>query len=202
MITLGIIPARKCSKRLKNKNRLFFLGRPLIEWTIRFALKLKFLDDVVLFTDDRIIIKYIKKYNLVKIFNRPKYLSKDKTQTIEVILNVIKKYEKNYQKIKTIVLLQPTSPFRSIFIIKKAFKEYIKFKMKKSIVSTSKASTKFKPNGNFYIASKLFLEKNKSFNILKKTKPFVLKSNLLNIDIDTKNDFQHAKNLFKKNTYV
>ena len=37
-----------------------------------------------------------------------------------------------------------------------------------------------------------------TFNILKKTKPFVLKSNLLNIDIVTKNDFQHAKNLFKK----
>ena len=42
MKCLVVIPARSGSKRLKNKNKKLFFGRPLIEHTIDFAKKLNF----------------------------------------------------------------------------------------------------------------------------------------------------------------
>ena len=44
MKVIIVIPARKGSLRLPNKNRKKLLGKPLIEWTIDFAKKLKYHD--------------------------------------------------------------------------------------------------------------------------------------------------------------
>ncbi len=41
MKNLIIIPARKSSKRIKNKNLLKVLKKPLISWTIDYAKKLE-----------------------------------------------------------------------------------------------------------------------------------------------------------------
>ena len=41
MKNLIIIPARKGSKRIKNKNILQVMNQPLIFWTINFAKKVK-----------------------------------------------------------------------------------------------------------------------------------------------------------------
>ena len=48
-------------------------------------------------------------------------------------------------------------------------------------------------NGNFYIASKNFLKKNKSFFQDGKTLPVILNSKRLNVDIDTKKEYITAK---------
>ena len=213
MKNIAIIPARKGSKRLKNKNRLILGGRPLIEWTINFALKLKFIDDIIVSTDDNLLKKKIARYNKIKVFKRPTNLANDKSRTIDVIFHTIKKYEKNFNKIKTIILLQATSPYRSIKKIENGYKKYLRYKMQKSIVSVSENKKKkfsfnlslsknLFPNGNFYIASKNFLKKNKSFIVNGKTLPLVLKNNSLKIDIDTKQDFNFAKKIiYKKNKF-
>ena len=41
---------------------------------------------------------------------------------IDVIIHAIKHYEKKFKKIKTILLLQPTSPLRSIKMINLGYK--------------------------------------------------------------------------------
>ena len=193
MNTVVIIPARAGSKRLKGKNRRKLKKKPLINWTIDFARKLSFVDDIILTTNDRIIMKIVKKYN-IKVLKRSSKLSKDKTKTIDVIFDVLKKYEKKNYKIQNIILLQITSPFRSKKIIEQAYKRYIKNKKKKSIISVNNTKDT-NLNGNFYIASKKFLNKNKSFISKKNTIPIKLYSNRLKIDIDTKKDFQFAKSL-------
>ena len=48
---LAIIPARKGSKRIKNKNIKRFNREPLINWTIRSALKSKCFDKIFVSTD-------------------------------------------------------------------------------------------------------------------------------------------------------
>ena len=53
---LGVIPARGGSKGLKNKNILKLLGKPLVSWSIEFAINEKIFDKIVLSTDSNDII--------------------------------------------------------------------------------------------------------------------------------------------------
>ena len=72
-----------------------------------------------------------------------------------------------------------------------------KFIIKNNVLAENKDATlkkKFVINGNFYIASKKFLIKYKSFFTIRKTYPVVLNSKKLQVDIDTKKDFNLAKN--------
>lgn len=193
MNTVVIIPARAGSKRLRGKNRLILKKKPLVKWTIDFALKLNFVDDIILTTNDKFIVRLAKKYK-IKILERSKKLSKDNTKTIDVIFDVLKKCENQNYKIQNIILLQVTSPFRSKKIIESAYKKYLINNKKKSVVSVNDVKS-INLNGNFYIASKNFLNKNKSFVSKKNTIPIKLSSKRLQIDIDTKKDLQIAKSL-------
>ena len=59
---LVIIPARKGSKRIKNKNLVKVLNKPLIFWTINFAKKLKTKNfDIVVSSDCKKIKKICSK---------------------------------------------------------------------------------------------------------------------------------------------
>ena len=87
-MNLAIILARKGSKRLKNKNKTEFLGKPLIYYSISFAKKNRF-DKIVVTTDDKDIIEYSKKLGVETIL-RPSYLATDKALTIDVIRHCIK----------------------------------------------------------------------------------------------------------------
>ena len=61
MCVLAIIPARKGSMRLPNKNIKSLRGIPLIEWSINTAKKLNFVDDIIITTNDQKILKKLKK---------------------------------------------------------------------------------------------------------------------------------------------
>ena len=57
---IAIIPARKNSKRIKNKNIVSFNGKPMIFWTINAALESKLFDRIVVSTDSIYIAKIAK----------------------------------------------------------------------------------------------------------------------------------------------
>tara|TARA_Y100000590_G_scaffold65816_1_gene71115 strand:- start:10 stop:675 length:666 start_codon:yes stop_codon:yes gene_type:complete len=218
MKVIAVIPARRGSTRLPKKNRKKLRGFSLVEWSIKFSKKLKFIDDIVVSTNDKIIERNNKKYEHVKTLLRPKNLAGKKAKTIDAILDVIKKYEKKFGTVETVLLLQPTSPFRSLKKVYSAFKKYNYYKKKKSVISVSRVDNlkkinfkiknnnlipssyydgeklKYQINGNFYFASKKFLKKYKSFYFNKKTYPIILKSPHLLVDIDTKKDLIKAKN--------
>ena len=65
---------RAGSKRLKKKNRLKINNKPLIEWTIGFTKKLKFLSAILVSTDDLLIRKIAKKNNVLCEGLRPKII--------------------------------------------------------------------------------------------------------------------------------
>ena len=75
---IAIITARGGSKSLKNKNIMILDGHPLVSWSIREAKKSKYIDKLILSTDDRKIIKIAENYGCEIPFKRPKYLSTDK----------------------------------------------------------------------------------------------------------------------------
>lgn len=132
---IAIIPARKGSKRLPNKNILPLHGKPVIAWTIEAALASKYIDEVVVSTDSGTIMNIAKQYGASVPFLRPESLSDDMATTDDVMMHAIKSLQLSSSDI--VVLLQPTSPLRNSFDIDNALDE-LKFENVKGVVSVCK----------------------------------------------------------------
>jgi len=110
---LAIIPARKNSKRIKNKNLVKINNKELIKFTIEAAKKVKKIDEIVVTSDDERILKIAKKFK-IKAVKRPQKLCGDSNSTEEAILHAYEYItKKELKKINNIILLQPTSPLRT-----------------------------------------------------------------------------------------
>lgn len=122
---LGIITARAGSKRIPKKNVRLLNGKPLICWTINEAKKSLYLDRVVVTTDSEEIRKIAIHNQVEAPFVRPESLSTDVSTSESAISHAIDWYEKNqYETYECIVLLQPTSPFRTGIQIDNAIKKF------------------------------------------------------------------------------
>jgi len=104
---LAIVPARGGSKRLLHKNILDLNGKPLIVWSIEVGLESRYVDSVVVTSDNDEILQIAKEFN-IHIVKRPKSLSSDTSSTFDAIKHTIN----NLERYDYIVLLQPTSPLR------------------------------------------------------------------------------------------
>jgi len=135
---LGLIPARGGSKGLPRKNIKPLLGKPLIAWTIEQALASKYIDKIVVSTEDEEIAEVSKKYGAEIPFMRPKELATDNSLTTDVILYTLDWFQKKKEKYDYIVLLESTSPLRETNDIDECIKLLINNKSAKSIVSVSK----------------------------------------------------------------
>lgn len=124
MKTLVIIPARGGSKGIPHKNIKELDGKPLIEYTIDIARKITTDDNICVSTDDDEIIKVVESYNLKVPFKRPNELATDSCGTYEVLLHALTHYEKLGLNYDVILLLQVTSPFRTVKHIKEALALY------------------------------------------------------------------------------
>ena len=134
---LAIIPSRKGSKRLKNKNSLELGGKPLFMWSLDAAIKSRLFTDIFLSTDSKKIFNLAKKKDCFCPNLRSKKLSTGNITLIEVCIDIIKYYRKEIGNIDCVVLLQPTSPFRSISSMKRGIEKFFlkSNKQKRSVVS-------------------------------------------------------------------
>jgi pseudaminic acid cytidylyltransferase len=220
-----IIPARKNSKRIKNKNIINFFGKPLISYSITNAKNSNLFKKVIISTDSIKIKKISLKYKAEVPFIRNKNLSKDQTLIKNVILDTIKKIKS--EKTKYHCLLYPTAPLIKVKDIKNAFNKLKKNKNANGIISVSKYnsnplrsliiknkfitfkypkyqdinSNKLKSfyydiGGFLIFKTKDFLKSKKLW--MKKTIPFIIPSERA-IDINDHSDLKLAKTLFKKN---
>ncbi|MDC1038373.1 acylneuraminate cytidylyltransferase family protein, partial [Candidatus Marinimicrobia bacterium] len=105
---LAVIPARRNSKRLPNKNILILVGKPLIAWSIEAGLKSKYIDKVVVSSDSNEILDISKK-NGANIVKRPSELASDFAISFDAIKHTIDILD---EKFDFVILLQPTSPLR------------------------------------------------------------------------------------------
>ncbi len=216
---LAIIPARGGSRRLPRKNLLNLNGKPLIAWSIEAGLNSKYIDKVIVSSDDSEILKVSKRYN-AKTIIRPTELASDTATTFDAVEHTIKNIENRYDYI---VLLQATSPFRDERHIDEAI-ELLESKNADAIVSVCEMEhsplwsntldknlsmksflkndilnkrsqdleTYYRVNGAIYICKTEKLLKEKSFFI--KENIFAYKMNReSSIDIDEEIDFKIAK---------
>ena len=122
-MNIAIIPARKGSKRIKNKNIKTFFGKPVIYYSIIAAKKCKIFDKIIVSTDCKKIAKISKQYGAEVLFPRPKNLSNDKVDTVSVIHYEIKKLLKKEKKINFVCCVYPCSPLINHKVILKSFKK-------------------------------------------------------------------------------
>jgi N-acylneuraminate cytidylyltransferase len=108
---LAIIPARGGSKGIPRKNLRELAGKPLIAWTIEEAKKSQYIDRCILSSEDDEIIKVAQEWGCEVPFVRPAELTQDDTPGIQPVIHAINAIEEKYDYI---VLLQPTSPLRTV----------------------------------------------------------------------------------------
>lgn len=221
---IGLIPAKKNSKGLKNKNIKKIKGLTLFEITAISSKKSKYIDNTYVTTDSNKIQDLAKKLK-IKIFKRNPKFAKSTTDANQVILNFINQTKiKNLNK-TIIVYLQPTSPFRNHFHINNAINKFIKKnssalisvyeggeKVYKSLkikrnklfplyneknLTTNRQNLKkiFLPNGAIYIFYASDFIKKKGIPIA--GADYYLMNSYESIDINNSDDFKIAKILNK-----
>lgn len=110
---LGIITARGGSKSIPRKNIKPLSGRPLIEYTILATQASKYLTSCIVSTEDKEIAQIAKNCGGDVPFLRPQQLAQDNSTSLSVVQDVIAKFEVNNEEYDYIMILQPTSPFRT-----------------------------------------------------------------------------------------
>ncbi len=224
---LAVVLARGGSKRLPRKNILNLNGKPLVSWSIEAGLKSRYIDKVVVSSDDKEILEISKALG-AEIVSRPDYLASDTSTTFDSLKHTIE----NFEKYDYIILLQPTSPLRD----KKHINEAIELLDKKNadaiisvcevdhsplwsnVLPSSKSMVGFlkdevlnlrsqdldmyyRINGAIYICRvDKFLEK----------ETFFIKENIfayemdreVSLDIDTQLDFDFAQFLMNRHGYT
>jgi len=225
MKPLVIIPARGGSKGVPKKNIKLLGGKPLIYYTIE-AAKAVFEDQFICVSTDDLEIKKVVEQTGLKIpFLRPAELATDTAGTYEVLLHALNYYENLEYFPDTIILLQPTSPYRTAEHIKEAIKLYtteidmvVSVKETKSnpyfnlfeedvdgFLKKSKESDYtrrqdcpkvWEYNGAVYVINVESL-KNTTINKFKKVKKYVM-DELSSLDIDSEMDLKFVELLIKK----
>ena len=108
---LAMITARGGSKRIPRKNIKEFCGKPILFYSIEAALNSGVFDEVMVSTDDEEIAELAKKAGATVPFIRSSETANDYASTDEVIMEVLKEYEKLGEHFDSFCCIYPTAPF-------------------------------------------------------------------------------------------
>lgn len=114
--TVGVIPARGGSKGVPRKNIRLLAGKPLIAYAIQTALASKFIDRVIVSTDDAEIAHIAQQYGAEVPFMRPPELARDDSPewlTWQHAIRTLEAVEGN-ASMKVFVCVSPTAPLRAV----------------------------------------------------------------------------------------
>lgn len=218
---LAIIPARGGSKGIPRKNIRLLAGKPLIAYSIETALQSKYIDTVVVSTEDEEIAEIARIYG-AEVIMRPDELAKDDSPIIDTIFHVLESLKTNYD---VIVLLQPTTPLRNYMDIDNAIELFLSKKCESVVGVTENLSLYwalnieeeylkpifgnkylknrrqdlpriYEPNGAIFISTPITLKKYESF-YCQKTVPYIMPKER-SVDIDDEIDFKLAELLIKR----
>ena len=125
MYIVALIPARKGSKRIPNKNMKLYAGHPLIYWSIKVAKASKYINEVIITTDCSDIAVYCVKQGASVPFVRPSIISQDLSTDHEFIEHYINWAYDNNKMPDLIVQLRPTYPNRKVNIVDDCIQQFI-----------------------------------------------------------------------------
>lgn len=225
MKNICIIPARGGSKRIPKKNIVDFCGKPLIAYSIENALNSSIFDEVFVSSDDEEILQISANFG-AKSFKRDEFCD-DYSSSLEALRYSIKGLLKQNFNFENVCLLYPSAPLINAEILKDAYESFLQSKAlflfaasefdypiqrAFSLDENSRVcmfdesfynarsqdlTRAYHDAGAFYFASKdTWLKEN--FIFKKHSTVYILARNL-SCDIDTKEDLEFAKMLYKIN---
>jgi N-acylneuraminate cytidylyltransferase len=114
--SVAVIPARGGSKGVPRKNIRLLAGKPLISYAIETALASKFIDRVIVSTDDPEIAHVARQYGAEVPFMRPPELARDDSPEWLTWQHAIRTLEavEGSARVKVFVCVSPTSPLRAV----------------------------------------------------------------------------------------
>ena len=138
-IIVAIVPARKNSKGIKNKNIIKLKKKLLINYTIDKAISCKKINKIIVTSDSKRILNKSRDHKKIIKMLRPKQLATNSSQIDSTIDYTLKKLKSDTNIVPSIVLLlEPTSPLRQLKTINKAIKILNKAKVN-SIIPVTKS---------------------------------------------------------------
>lgn len=221
-----IIPARGGSKGLKGKNIKELLGKPLIAYSIEQAKQSKYIDRVIVSTEDSTIADISKEYGAEVPFIRPAELATDESGVIGVLLHAVEWFESSSYDFQILVLLHTTTPLRktedidnsiellaetkadSVFSVAEAYRNpyfnmveidkdgKVHLIKEGSFVTRQSAPPVFDMNASIYVWWKDIL-KNYKKTILEKSRIYIMPRDR-SVDIDDTMDFKISEMLLKE----
>ncbi len=221
MKILALIPARGGSKRLPGKNIRLLGGKPLIVWSIDAAKGIPEICDILVSTDDPVIAAICSDAGAYVPWLRPSELATDTASSVDVALHALDWYEAEKGAVDGLLLLQPTSPFRTKKTVARGIElfsnnahqsvlgvspthahpmwtlkiegDYLVPFMKEHGLQTRSQDlpSAFVVNGSFYLTSPAELRACGSF-VGAKTVPLLIESSQEALDIDTEWDWAVA----------
>jgi CMP-N,N'-diacetyllegionaminic acid synthase len=222
MKILALITARGGSKRLPGKNLRELGGKPLVVWSIEVAKGMPVICDILVSTDDPAIAAACTKAGAYVPWLRPSELATDKASSVDAALHALDWYEAEKGAVDGLLLLQPTSPFRTrksvlsgielfsqneqqpvlgvspthshpMWTLKKEGEYLVPFMQEHGFGTRSQDLPQaLVVNGSFYLISPAELRMSKSFVGIK-TIPLLIESSQEALDIDTEWDFKMAE---------
>ena len=152
---LWLIAARSGSKSIPNKNIAFLGGHPLLSYRINSSKNIKYKNEVWISTDSREYSEIAVKYGAKAPFIRPKELSNDNSNSVNVVLHAMEFAEDEGYEFDFIGLLEPTSPFISTSHLNEAIRKLIEDPNADSIVAVRES----RPNTIFIQDESQYLDK-------------------------------------------
>ena len=222
MRILALITARGGSKRLPGKNIRVLGGTPLIVWSIDVAKGIAEICDILVSTDDSAIAAVCTEAGAFVPWLRPADLATDTASSVDVVLHALDWYEAEKGMVDGVLLLQPTSPFRTKETVRKGIKLFEKYDRQPVLgISPTHAHpmwtlkmegdylvpfmqehglgtrsqdlpSAYIVNGGLYLITPAELRVRRSF-VGKKTIPLIFESPQEAVDIDAELDFQMAE---------
>lgn len=197
-------------------------GKPLLVWSINAVVGVSGICDTLVSTDDEVAADVARRAGALVPWLRPPELATDTATSVDVGLHAVEWYERERGAVDAVLLLQPTSPFRSRESIARGIELFL-IKNGRPVVGVSPARSHpmrcfviegdrmrpavaehgvtlrsqdlppvFEPNGAFYLVSPKYLRQWHSF-YGPDVVPLLMDDPREAIDIDTPMDWLLAE---------
>ena len=108
---LAVIPARSGSKGVPGKNIRYLGKEPLVAYIAYAAQKSRYIDRLIVSTNDEQTIEIAKSIGIDVPFVRPEEFAKDNSSLISVITHAYEFFKEKGEEYDGAISLQPTCPF-------------------------------------------------------------------------------------------